>query len=112
MLLSRAVRASWSIAAVLLDATLGRIARADNTAANEGAFQHLRALQNIASASGGNGAAGTSGYDRSAQYVAERLKEAGYIVRLEEFEFPFFEEKSPPVLVANKSDGSQEPAPK
>src|SRR5262245_66532608 len=35
MLLSRAVRASWSIAAVLLVATLGRIARADNTAANE-----------------------------------------------------------------------------
>src|SRR5262249_2509173 len=90
MLLSRAVRASWSIAALLLVATLGRVARADNTAANEGAFQHLRALQDIASASGGNRAAGTSGYDRSAKYVAERLKEAGYVVRLEEFEFPFF----------------------
>ena len=87
MLLSRAVRASWSIAAVLLVATPGRIARADNTATNEGAFQHLRALQDIASASGGNRAAGTSGYDRSAEYVAERLKEAGYVVRLEEFEF-------------------------
>ena len=96
MLLSRAVRASWSIAAVLLVATLGRIARADNTAANEGAFQHLRALQDIASASGGNRAAGTSGYDRSAEYVAERLKEAGYLVQLEEFQFPFFEERVPP----------------
>src|SRR6516225_5161444 len=63
MLLSRAVRASWSIAAVLLVATLGRIARADNTAANEGAFQHLRALQDIASASGGNRAAGRRGAD-------------------------------------------------
>src|SRR5215813_8372010 len=110
MLLSRTVRASWSIAAVLLVATPGRIARADNTAANEGAFQHLRALQNIASASGGNGAAGTSGYDRSAEYVAERLKEAGYVVRLEEFEFPFFEERAPPVLVTRTSGGAQTPA--
>jgi hypothetical protein len=106
MLLSRAVRASWSIAAVLLVATLGRIARADNTAANEGAFQHLRALQDIASASGGNRAAGTSGYDRSAEYVAERLKEDGYIVRLEEFEFPFFEERAPPVLVTSTPGGA------
>src|SRR5215471_11508267 len=110
MLLSRAVRASWSIAAVLLVATLGRIARADNTAANEGAFQHLRALQDIASTSGGNRAAGTSGYDRSAEYVAERLKEAGYVVRLEEFEFPFFEERSLPVFVTSTSGGAQMPA--
>src|SRR6516165_1559804 len=110
MLLSRAVRASWSIAAVLLVATLGRIARADNTAANEGAFQHLRALQDIASASGGNRAAGTSGYDRSAEYVAERLKEAGYVVRLEKFEFPFFEERASPVLVTSTPGGAQMPA--
>jgi PA domain len=110
MLLSRAVRASWSIAAVLLVATLGRIARADNTAANEGAFQHLQALQDIASASGGNRAAGTSGYDRSAEYVAERLKEDGYIVRLEEFEFPFFEERAPPVLVTSTPGRAQMPA--
>jgi aminopeptidase Y len=78
----------------------------------EGAFRHLQALQDIAAASGGNRAAGTVGYDRSAQYVAERLKEAGYAVRFEEFEFPFFEEKSPPVLIASKPDGAQEPAPK
>jgi Zn-dependent M28 family amino/carboxypeptidase len=110
MFLSRTVRASWSIAAVLLVAvSLGRIARADNTAASEGAFRHLRALQDIASASGGNRAAGTSGYDRSAEYVAERLKEAGYVVRLEEFEFPFFEERAPPVLVTSTPGGAQEP---
>ena len=75
MLLSRTV--SWSIAAVLLvAASLTRIAGADNTAASEGAFRHLRALQDIASTSNGNRAAGTPGYDRSAEYVAERLKEA------------------------------------
>src|SRR6266403_2236212 len=111
MLLSKTVRASWSIAAVLLVAVPpGRIARADNTAASEGAFQHLQALQDIASASGGNRAAGTPGYDRSAEYVVDRLKEAGYVVRLEEFEFPFFEERAPPVLVTSTPGGPQEPA--
>jgi hypothetical protein len=58
-----------------------------------------------------NRAAGTPGYDRSAEYVAERLKEAGYIVRFEEFEFPFFEERAPPVLLVSTPDGRQEPAP-
>jgi hypothetical protein len=111
MLLSRTVRASWSIVAVLLvAASLGRIAGADNTAASDGAFRHLRALQDIASASSGNRAAGTPGYDRSADYVVERLKEAGYVVRLEEFEFPFFEERAPPVLVTSTPGGAQTPA--
>jgi len=45
-----------------------------------GAFRHLRALQGIAVANGGNRAAGTPGYDRSAEYVSDRLKEAGYMV--------------------------------
>jgi uncharacterized membrane protein len=40
----------------------------------------------------------------------ERLKEAGYVVRLEEFEFPFFEERAPPVLVTSTSGGAQTPA--
>jgi hypothetical protein len=79
--------------------------------ASEGAFRHLRVLQDIASVSSGNRAAGTSGYDRSAEYVAERLKEAGYRVHFEEFEFPFFEERVPPVLLASSLDGRQEPAP-
>src|SRR6266571_8248162 len=103
MLLSKTFRASWSIglaAALLAAVPPGRIARAENivgdgavaahlldATASEGAFRHLRALQDIASVSGGNRAAGTPG--RSAEYVAERLKEAGYLVQLEEFEFPF-----------------------
>jgi aminopeptidase Y len=73
-------------------------AGADTT--SEGPFGHLQALQEIADANGGNRAAGTPGYDRSADYVAERLREAGYDVRFEEFTFPFFEERSPPVLVS------------
>src|SRR5712671_7414649 len=112
MLLSKTVLASWGIAAVLLVAVPpGRIARSDNSAASEGAFQHLRALQEIASANGGNRAAGTPGYDRSAEYVAERLKEAGYVVRFEEFEFPFFEERTPPILLTRRPGLAQEPAP-
>src|SRR5215475_11626836 len=125
LLLSKTFRASWSIglaAALLAAISPGRLGRAENivggafapdllnAAASEGAFRHLRVLQDIASMSGGNRAAGTSGYDRSAEYVADRLKEAGYLVRLEEFEFPFFEERAPPVLVTRTSGGAQTPA--
>ena len=67
-------------------------------------------LQDIATANGGNRAAGTRGYDRSAEYVSEQLAKAGYQVRFEEFEFPFFQERSPAVLVVNAADGSQHPA--
>jgi Zn-dependent M28 family amino/carboxypeptidase len=126
MLLSKTFRASWSIclaAALLAAVPPGRMARAENivggaisahmldAVASEGAFRHLQALQEIASASGGNRAAGTPGYDRSAEYVAERLKEAGYLVHFEEFEFPFFEERAPPVLLVSSRDGRQEAAP-
>ena len=74
-------------AALLAAAPQGPIVRTENIfggalaaglldpAASEGEFRHLRALQDIASASGGNRAAGTLGYDRSAEYVAERLRE-------------------------------------
>jgi Zn-dependent M28 family amino/carboxypeptidase len=66
--------------------------------AKEGAFRHLQAFQEIATANGGTRASGTPGYDRSADYVAEKLKAAGYVVRFEEFEFPYFEDRTPPVL--------------
>src|SRR6266446_853314 len=80
------------------------------SATSAGAFRHLRALQDIATANGGNRAAGTPGYDRSAEYVSEQLAKAGYQVRFEEFEFPFFQERSPAVLVANAADGAPPPA--
>jgi Zn-dependent M28 family amino/carboxypeptidase len=69
-----------------------------DTKASEGAFRHLQAFQEIAAANGGTRASGTPGYDRSADYVAEKLKAAGYVVRFEEFEFPYFEDRTPPVL--------------
>jgi Zn-dependent M28 family amino/carboxypeptidase len=125
-LLSKTFRASWSIglAASLLAAAIqpSRVGRAENivgdgaahlldAAVSEGAFRHLRVLQDIASMSGGNRAAGTPGYDRSAEYVADRLREAGYLVHFEEFEFPFFEERMAPLLLVSFPDGRQEPAP-
>lgn len=64
----------------------------------DGVFEHLQALQRIAEENGGNRAAGTAGYDRSADYVARVLSEAGYTVRFEAFEFPFFRETAPPTL--------------
>jgi Zn-dependent M28 family amino/carboxypeptidase len=120
MVLSNTFRAGLGIVTMLLAAVPS--AGADNvaggalaagalgSAAGEGALRHLRALQDIATANGGNRAAGTPGYDRSADYVARRLEEAGYSVRLEEFEFPFFEDRTPPVLVTIDQDGAQEPA--
>src|SRR6266700_3817454 len=116
-------RLSFALAAIVLVASVGRMAGADDIVGRppasglsdvrlgEGAFRHLQALQDIAAASGGNRAAGTAGYDRSAQYVAERLKEAGYAVRFEEFEFPFFEERTPPILLTRRPGLAQEPTP-
>jgi len=66
-------------------------------------FRHIQALQEIATANAGNRAAGTPGYDRSAEYVAEQLRGAGYAVRFEEFTFPFFKERSRPILVAGSA---------
>jgi Zn-dependent M28 family amino/carboxypeptidase len=57
-----------------------------------GILQHERALQTIANNNGGTRASGTPGYDASAQYVARKLRQAGYSVKLQEFTFPFFRE--------------------
>jgi len=43
-------------------------------------------------------AAGTLGYDASAQYVYRELRKAGYDVEYQPFEFPFFQEFSPAEL--------------
>ncbi|MQY13732.1 Aminopeptidase [Streptomyces sp. RB5] len=51
------------------------------------AHKHLRALQAIADANDGNRSAGSSGHDRSAEYVASLLRHAGYRVSLQTFDF-------------------------
>ena len=47
---------------------------------------HLRALQDIANANGGNRAAGTSGYDASVDYVAKALRSRGFDVMTPQFD--------------------------
>jgi Zn-dependent M28 family amino/carboxypeptidase len=74
---------------------------------SDDASVHLRALQDIAVANGGNRAAGTPGYERSVDYVSDRLRLAGYEVRIEEFTYPYNEERSPPRLL---SGAAQVPA--
>ena len=65
-----------------------------------GVEEHMAALEAIAIAYKDEGyrASGSPGYDVSADYVAERLADAGYQVTVQEFDFPFFEELSDPIL--------------
>jgi Peptidase family M28/PA domain len=51
---------------------------------------HLAALQGIADRSGGNRSAGTPGYAASADYVAARLRDAGWEVRRQSVPFDSF----------------------
>ncbi|MGN7250503.1 MULTISPECIES: M20/M25/M40 family metallo-hydrolase [unclassified Arthrobacter] len=46
--------------------------------ANSNLIQHLEELQKVADDSGGNRAAGTAGYEASARYVEDQLRDAGY----------------------------------
>ena len=55
---------------------------------SEGVLEHARRFQEIAEDNGGNRAAGTPGYDASAEYVADELRRAGYEVTVQRFEFP------------------------
>jgi Zn-dependent M28 family amino/carboxypeptidase len=63
-----------------------------------GIMEHLEAFQAIADANGGTRVAGSEGYDASVEYVAERLRAAGYDVSLQEFTFDAFVEDSPSVF--------------
>ena len=52
--------------------------------------EHLAALQRIADRNGGNRSAGTPGYDQSADYVAARLRDAGWRVTRQDVPFTYF----------------------
>lgn len=47
---------------------------------------HLRALQDIANANGGNRGSGTPGYDASVEYVAKALRDRGFKVTTPQFD--------------------------
>jgi Zn-dependent M28 family amino/carboxypeptidase len=64
----------------------------------DGLLEHERAFQNIAIANDDNRAATTSGYDASVDYVAQRLRAAGYRVTFDEFDFPTWTLNGPSTL--------------
>jgi Zn-dependent M28 family amino/carboxypeptidase len=63
-----------------------------------GILGHERALQRIANQNGGTRAAGTPGYAKSVDYVTSTLRQAGYSVRKQVFDFPFYQEVGPSTL--------------
>lgn len=64
----------------------------------QGLRRHLEALQRIANENGGTRASGTPGYDRSVEYVEKVLRDAGYLVTRQPFDFRVFTNLSPSVL--------------
>ena len=64
--------------------------------------QHLDALQRIADRHGGTRAAGTPGYAASADYVAARLKDAGWEVTRQPVPFTYFELHDASLAVGGK----------
>src|SRR5690606_31700386 len=63
-----------------------------------GILQHLRAFQAIADRNDGNRASGLSGHVASLDYVAKRLKKAGYNVTKQPFTFAFSRDLAPATL--------------
>jgi Zn-dependent M28 family amino/carboxypeptidase len=55
-------------------------------------MEHERVFQKIANSNDHTRVSGTPGYDTSAEYVAGKLRAAGYAVTLQTFTFPFFQE--------------------
>jgi Zn-dependent M28 family amino/carboxypeptidase len=78
--------------------------RLQNDVTLEGVMRHLEAFQEIADANDGNRAAGLPGYAASADYVADRMRRAGYRVQMQEFPFDFFRETAPPVFEKTAPD--------
>ena len=60
---------------------------------------HLRQLQDIADAHGGNRAIGTPGYEASVDYVAESLRAKGFDVQTPEFQTRVFDHGDPTLTV-------------
>src|SRR5215204_2847718 len=65
-----------------------------NAVTVDGIMKHESAFQDIANSNGGTRVSGTPGYDASAAYVKEQLKAAGYNVTVQEFTYPFFQERT------------------
>ncbi|MEU8250740.1 M28 family metallopeptidase [Nonomuraea sp. NPDC048916] len=60
--------------------------------------KHLQTFQAIANANNGTRVSGTPGFDASRDYVAKKLRDAGYNVTIQPFEFQFEGYVTPPAL--------------
>ena len=60
----------------------------------DGVMRHLQNLEEIGDDHGGR-AAGTAGYAASRDYVVKKLRKAGYQPRIQEFDFPYYEQLAP-----------------
>jgi hypothetical protein len=65
------------------------------------AGEHLAALQRIADENGGTRAAGSPGDRATSEYLAGRLRAAGYRVTVQDFSVPYYREHRPPRLVVD-----------
>ncbi len=61
-------------------------------------LQHSYALQSIADANGGTRVAGSSGNVKTVNYIVQQMKQTGWTVKKQAFEFPFFQETADPVF--------------
>jgi Zn-dependent M28 family amino/carboxypeptidase len=63
---------------------------------------HLAALQRIADQNGGTRGAGTPGYDASADYVAARLRDAGWRIERQQVPFTYFRLKQASLSIGGR----------
>ncbi len=63
-----------------------------------GVREHQAAFQAIADANGGNRVGGSVAYDKSVEYVIDRMEAAGYDVSTHAFQFLFNADATPPTL--------------
>ncbi|WP_433258094.1 M28 family peptidase [Streptosporangium sp. CA-135522] len=68
---------------------------------------HLRQLQKIADANGGNRESLSAGAEKTAEYIAAQLRESGYEPVLQHFPYMRLEEQSPPVLEQTAPEARQ-----
>ncbi len=78
----------------------GLPARLAGEVTGDGAFAHLQQFADIAARNGGNRASGSPGHEQSVDYVADRLRQAGWEVETPSFPFDVFEARAQTLTVA------------
>jgi Zn-dependent M28 family amino/carboxypeptidase len=61
-------------------------------------LQHSFALQRIADNNNGTRVAGSPGNDKTVNYIVQQMKQTGWTVKKQPFEFPFYQELADPVF--------------